>query len=102
MKWMNGYDGMPRMVMEADDIDRASGLFREAESMWRRSYRDEGSCIVGAGIAVLGIPRGKRKPTDVLVIPSPGQGDGAASVNMPLHYLNRCGIPAYFMPGRMD
>jgi len=98
---------MPRWTMEKlcltdADLVRAQPVIKQAEEIWKRHYVDKGSCVIGAGIGVLYIGRGQRVPRERIIIPTPGQGDGAESMKGALYFLHLHGIAAFEIYGRLD
>ena len=100
-KWIKSRRG-DCIVYTDDDLKRAEQYFIEADRLWKKHYKDDGSVVIGAGIAVLYLPPRCLNPKEKIVISSPGQGDGSDSVNIPLNLLALYGIGAWFEPGRMD
>jgi hypothetical protein len=85
-----------------EDIKLAKPIFEQAQELWDKNYKDEGSCVIGSGIGVLFLPRTCRKPLQKIIATPRGSGDGRRSVEIPLNYLNRRGIPAFWVPGSLD
>jgi hypothetical protein len=66
--------------------------------------RDEGTCVLGAGVAVDVLPRGCRRPQRRIVISAPFQGN-IGSLNAcrrALALLIIAGLDAYWYDGVMD
>jgi hypothetical protein len=101
MKWIERF-GEPHLVMTDDDLAHAQPLIIKAAGLWARDYRDTGAVVIGSGVAVLYLPPRCRNPVDRVIIEPPGQGDGSDSVNTPLKFLNRHGVPCFWECGRRD
>ena len=69
-----------------------------------RVCRDEGTCVIGAGIAIYAIPEGCRKPQQCLLTVAPFQGNiGSYNASKrALDWLKDRGVEAYWYDGRMD
>ena len=69
-----------------------------------KRFRDEGTCVLGAGIACYAVPKGCRKPRQILLTDAPFQGNVGSqrASNRALQWLKEQGIEAYWYDGRMD
>jgi len=100
MRWIVQHEQLVS-VMTDEDLAKAAPLFEQALRLWQRYGVEGGSCVLGAGIAVLYLPPRCRKPVERVVIPSPWQVDVSRTVSMVLKYLALHGIPAFHEPGRV-
>ena len=103
--------------METKQYPRESdlqGLAAQAQTMVQedaKRFRDEGTCVLGAGIAVQAIPNGSgeaaqgcHKPRQILLTEAPFQGNlgSQRASDRALAWLKEQGIDAYWYDGRMD
>jgi hypothetical protein len=100
-KWIKYFDE-DCLVMLPKDLEIAKPIIEKARKLWSKSYKDEGSAVLDSGISVLFLPKHCRKPVEKIIISPMGLGDGSGTIDIPLNYLNRCGIPAFWTPGRID
>jgi hypothetical protein len=70
----------------------------------RGLFRDEGTCVLGAGIAVYAVPPRCRKPKLTLLIDAPFQGNvgSAKASERALKWLQGQGVEAFWYDGTMD
>ena len=69
-----------------------------------RVCRDDGTCVLGAGIAVYAIPNGCRNPQQCFLTVAPFQGNVGSynASKRALEWLKSQGVEAYWYDGRMD
>ena len=69
-----------------------------------KSIRDGGTCVLGAGIAVMAIPKGCRKPKQIILVQAAFQGEGPSfqAAQRAIHWLKQEGVDAYWYGGIMD
>lgn len=96
-KWTKGI-----LALEENDLIVARDIIKKAKELWKEYGRDEGSCVIGAGIGVMLLRKKCRKPIEYIIINSPFQGDGSRNISIPLNYLARNGIAAFRIIGRID
>lgn len=101
MKWVT-YCDEDCLAMQDDDLLLAKPLIERAREIWVKNYKDIGPVTYSSGITVLFLPKKCRKPKKHIIIPSPGQGNGADSVNSAMDFLHRYGIPCFFEEGVLD
>lgn len=90
------------------DIAAATDMWRRlCESEFKRKG-DHGCCTLGSGIAVQCIEPRCRNPRETIIIHAhdvcrwQGAGVWEASVQQVVDWLTARGVPAYYLPGRMD
>lgn len=94
--------GNPYFVYQEVDLPAMAPLIAQAAMMWQRAYKDEGAVVIGSGIAIPFLPPRCKYSRDKVIIQPFGQGDGKASVKIPINYLSRHGIACYWECGRRD
>lgn len=106
----------PLTAYKQTEIDAMYATIELAKAQWKKSCASYfkkngdkiGSCVLGAGIAIWGIPKGMRKARRLVIIDawsvSPGQSSliWEHGVDAVVAFLKKSGIDAYYVPGRMD
>ena len=84
----------------ADVIAQAKALVAEDVKIGR----DEGTCVLGAGIAIHVIPKRARYPRTRILIDAPFQGNVGSrkACERGLALLRAAGLDAFWHDGRMD
>ena len=69
-----------------------------------KKIKDNGSCVLGAGIYIYYRAKGKRIPIRMLIISAPFQGNISIqeSLEPSLKYLKKQGIDCWYSDGNMD
>lgn len=68
----------------------------------KNKLRDGGTCVMGEGIDINFIPKGKRKPVRMQIVSQPFQGNNRPALIVAQKHLEAQGIKVYYNPGRMD
>jgi hypothetical protein len=91
------------------DIERAKLLpvFEAARAVRDEDvprFRDEGTCVLGAGIAIYYRAPRQRKPSIRVIVDAPFQGNvgSARACERALKLLRNSGVDAFWHDGRMD
>jgi len=86
------------------DLHELAGHARCMVQEDAKKCRDEGTCVLGAGIAVYAIPDGCRNPRKVLLTDAPFQGNVGSykASKRALEWLKSQGVEAYWYDGVMD
>lgn len=90
----------PELLSHAGAIETASRMARRDAV----GVRDQGTCVLGAGIAVDVVGHGKRKATRRVIIHAPFQGNVASykACQRACNYLREKGLDCYWYDGVMD
>jgi hypothetical protein len=98
-----------RIVYTETDIESAKLLpifeaARAARDEDIPRFRDEGTCVLGAGIAIYYRAPRQRKPSIHVIVDAPFQGNvgSARACERALKLLRDGGIDAFWHDGRMD
>jgi hypothetical protein len=87
-------------------LEEARKLWAERIAEYVKLHGDVGSCVLGAGITVSYLAKGKRKPVRRLVIYPPTHVQGSctweASQKEIVQFLRDRGVDASFAYGNMD
>lgn len=69
-----------------------------------KGCRDEGSCVLGAGVAIDVVPKGCRIPRRVIVVGAPFQGNVGSekACVRAVEILRTSGLDAYWYDGILD
>lgn len=92
----------PLLAFTDADLKHIKCHIDKAKDMWYTHYRDGGSAVIGAGIALWTIESSQTKPISKVIICSPGCGDGCDTAIRAMEYLHRQGIPVFFEYGTID
>lgn len=86
-------------------VSAAAVRWTTATERYLAEHGDQGTCVIGAGIAIRFKGPRKRTDEDLIIIASPGRQGSLAwedSVNQVLEFLRQGGIEAHYCSGRMD
>lgn len=89
-------------------VEMATKLWRQKIAEKEAADGDRGACVMGAGIHVHYLGKGKRKPGSICIIDpqqlgrTQGESAWSGSAKDVVAYLKKYGIHSWFECGRMD
>jgi hypothetical protein len=92
---------------EGPELQRVRKLGRQAALMVSEDkfkYRDRGSCVLGAGIAIYSVHKGSRKPKMELLTQAPFQGNVGSfeASERALRWLKEQAVDCFWYDGIID
>jgi len=110
MKTVKNWDGKPVAAYQDADLVALESVFAEAERLWVKEWRDQGSedrgsCCGGKGIEVRHIGKGCRNYGWVMVVPCDfvqGNMSAEGTVGPAMEYLKAQGVDCKYNDGWMD
>jgi hypothetical protein len=97
-------DHDPKPFPKLKDLQK---YFTEAQMMVdmdAKRFHDEGTCVLGAGIAVYAVPKGCRHEKKIIIVPASFQGNVGSwkAAQRAIAWLKSQGVAAFWCDGMMD
>lgn len=94
-------------VYKQQDLDLIQPIINETIQKMlifidKNRLKDGGTCVIGEGLYIDFLPKGKRKPIQKDIIGQPFQGNNYRALKYAQEFLSSKGITTYYSPGRMD
>lgn len=94
-------------IYKQQDLDLIQPIINESIQKMnifidKNGLKDGGTCVMGEGLYIDFLPKGKRKPIRKEIVGQPFQGNNYRALKYAQQFLLSKGITTYYDSGRMD